>query len=96
MSDALPPHPRTDLHPDTPDVGALRRRVLLAALLTLVAFVGLGIALSSTAAPDWLLLPAMVLVYAGVVRPVMRPVRAAMKLRRALAYQAFLDGKDTA
>lgn len=84
----------SDLHPDTPDVLGLRRRVLTAAGLTLLAFVVVGVLLSSTPAPDWLLLPAMLAVWLLVVRPIMRPVRQAVQLRRALAYQAFLDGRE--
>jgi hypothetical protein len=36
----------------------------------------------------------MAALYGVVVRPLMRPVREASKLRRSLAYQAFLDGRD--
>ena len=33
----------------------------------------------------------MVVVWVAVVRPLMAPVRAATRLRRDLAYQAFLE-----
>jgi len=36
----------------------------------------------------------MLLVLVLVVRPLMAPVLAANRLRRRLAYQAFLDGRD--
>ena len=45
-------------------------------------------------ASDWWLLLGMAVVYVAVIRPLMRPVREASKLRRRLAYQAFRDGKD--
>ena len=82
--------------PPLPDSYALRRRVLLTGLLTLIAFVACGMALTSLEAPPWLILPAMVLVYAAAVRPLMRPVRAANQQRRDLAYHAFLVGREQA
>ena len=36
---------------------------------------------------------ARTLVYLGVLRPLLKPVRDAVKLRRRLAYQAYLDEK---
>ncbi|MCW2680969.1 MAG: hypothetical protein JWM62_2370 [Frankiales bacterium] len=82
------------MHPDAPDPVALQRRVLLAAAATLVSFVVLGYVLTAIEAPPWLLLPGMLLVLVLVVRPLMAPVLAASRLRRRLAYQAFLDSKD--
>lgn len=76
------------------DSYALRRRVLLTALLTLIAFVACGMVLTSLEAPPWLILPAMVVVYAVLIRPLMRPVRTANQQRRDLAYDAFLVGRE--
>jgi ABC-type iron transport system FetAB permease component len=83
-----------DLHPDAPNPVALQRRVLLAAAATLLSFVGIGYVLTALEAPPWLLLPALLIVLVVVVRPLMAPVLAASRLRRRLAYQAFLDSKD--
>jgi hypothetical protein len=84
----------SDLHPDTPDVPALQRRVLLAALVTaLLFFAATGVITSLGQSTVWLL-PAMVIIWFGVTRPLMAPVMAAIKLRRRLAYQAFLDQRE--
>jgi small-conductance mechanosensitive channel len=88
-----------DLEPDpsgpaAPDPLALRRRVLLAAALTLLSFVVLGYLVTAVGGPPWLLLPALVLVLVLVVRPLMAPVLAANRLRRRLAYQAFRDARE--
>lgn len=80
--------------PTTPDPAALRRRVLLTGLLALALFLVGAFAIAAAGLPDWLLLVAAGLGYAGVVRPMMRPVRDASRLRRSLAYQAFLDRED--
>lgn len=82
------------LHPDVPDSFALRRRVLLTAVLTLGAFFVVGYALTAVEAPPWLLLPAMLLVVVLVVRPLMAPVLAANRLQRRLAVQAYRDQKQ--
>ena len=76
------------------DVGALKRRVLLAAVLTLVLFVTASYVVSTLGAGQGWLLAVLVLVYVGVTRPLMSPVREASALRRRLAYQAFLDGRQ--
>ena len=73
------------------DVGALQRRVLLTGVVTMVLFLTAGVALSSLGLPGWYGLPVAVLLYACVVRPMMQPVRDAVRLRRDLAYQAFLE-----
>ncbi|HTL24703.1 MAG TPA: hypothetical protein VL281_11790 [Mycobacteriales bacterium] len=81
-----------------PDVNALKRRVLLTGLLSLVLFFATGWAVAALdVAGAWFLI-ALALEYLLVVRPLMRPVREAVKLRRRLAYQAWLDekGKDPA
>ncbi len=76
-----------------PDTYALRRRVLL------VAVVGLGLFFATSYVIAWLeiadawLLIAMALIYFGVLRPMMRPVREAISLRRRLAYESYLDEK---
>jgi type IV secretory pathway TrbD component len=77
-----------------PDPAALRRRVLLTGLLTLALFLVVAYVVSSAGASDWWLVIAMVAVYGAVIRPLMAPVRNASRLRRSLAYQAFLDRKE--
>lgn len=83
-----------DLHPETPDPYALKRRVLLAAAVSFGSFVVLGYTLTAIGAPAWLMLPALLLVLALVVRPLMAPVLAANRLQRRLAYRAYLDSKE--
>ena len=83
-----------ELHPAAPDPDALRRRVLLAAAITLVSFFVIGYVITAVGAPPWLLLPALLLVLVLVVWPLMRPVFAASRLRRRLAYQAFLEQRE--
>ncbi len=80
--------------PEVPDPVALRRRVLLTGLVSFALFLVLAYLVASAGASDWWLLLGMVVVYLLVIRPMMRPVRDASRLRRSLAYQAFLDGKD--
>lgn len=84
--------------PLAPDPMALRRRVLAAAAATLLSFFVLGYLVTAVGGPPWLLLPALLLVLVLVVRPLMAPVMEANRLRRRLAYQAFLeqreDGRD--
>jgi hypothetical protein len=74
-----------------PDTYALRRRVLL----TGVVAVGLWLATSYLVywlgVSDAWVLVALALIYVTVIRPLLRPVRDAVKLRRRLAYQAYLD-----
>ena len=83
-----------DLHPATPDVADLRRRVLLAGALMLGSFFVIGYALAAVQAPPWLLLPGLLLVAVLGARPLMAPVLAANRLRRRLAYQAFLEQRE--
>jgi len=83
--------PVPDQDPSLLDVASLQRRVLLTGLVTMVLFLAAGVALSSLELPGWYVLPIAVLLYAFVVRPMMQPVRDAVRLRRDLAYQAFLD-----
>ena len=90
MDDAL------GLAAGTPDPYALRRRVLLTAVVTMVLFLTIGYLLTALDLSGLWTLLAVALLYALVVRPMMRPVRAATALRRRLAYRAFLDGRGDA
>ncbi|MDT7545014.1 MAG: hypothetical protein QOE99_1124 [Actinomycetota bacterium] len=83
-----------DTSPVAPDPAALRRRVLLTGLLTLALFLVIAFVVATAGVSDWWLVIAMVAVYGAVIRPLMTPVRDASRLRRSLAYQAFLDSKD--
>jgi hypothetical protein len=76
------------------DPAALRSRVLLTGALTLVLFLAAAYLVASVGAGDVWLVLAVVVLYVVVVRPRIRPVRDASRLRRSLAYQAFLDQKD--
>jgi small-conductance mechanosensitive channel len=82
------------MDPQVPDPLVLRRRVLLAGAVTLLSFFVLGYTITAIGAPPWLLLPGLVLVGVLVVRPLMAPVLAANRLRRRLAYQAFLEQRE--
>lgn len=84
-----------DLAPGTPDPDALRRRVLLTGVLTFVLFAAVLYLVDLARAPGWWVLIGMALVYAFVVRPLMRPVHDAVRLRRRLAYQAYLDSRES-
>jgi len=90
-------HPADDpdepLEPGTPDPMALRRRVLLTGVVSLLLFFVIASAVASAGVSDFWLLVAMVPAYVLVIRPLMRPVREASALRRRLAYQAFLDSR---
>jgi hypothetical protein len=76
---------------EVPDTYALRRRVLLTGVLTLVLWLALAWTVAWLDVSDAWLLIGSVLLYLVVVRPMMSPVREAVKLRRRLAYQAWLD-----
>ncbi len=94
---AAPDAPGPD--PDAPhaaaiDPAALRRRVLLTGLLSFPLFLAVAFVIASAGLPDWFLLVGVAAVYVAVIRPMMQPVREASKLRRSLAYQAFLDSRD--
>jgi len=91
----MPPAPDpAGLDPAAPDPAALRRRVLLAGVASLALFLVAAYVVASLDVGDGWLLVAMVPIYLLVIRPLMAPVRAASRLRRSLAYQAFLDGRD--
>lgn len=83
-----------DLHPDAPDTFALRRRVLLTGVVALALYVTAIVVLDALSAPSLYALLAAGLIYAFVVRPMMRPVRDAVRLRRRLAFQAWADARE--
>ena len=76
------------------DIAALKRRVLLTGLVALVLFFTAGYVVSAAGAADWWMLVVALLLWALVVRPMMRPVQDVTRLRRRLAYQAFLEGRE--
>jgi small-conductance mechanosensitive channel len=78
------------------DVAALRRRVLLTAAVALVLFLTAAYVHTALDVADLWLLVVVVLIYLLVVRPMMAPVRAAVRLRRDLAYRAWLDSREEA
>ncbi len=80
--------------PQVPDTYALRRRVLLTGALALGLFLGYGYLLAALQADQLWVLPGVVILYVVVVRPLLRPVRDAVRLRRRLAYQAFLEQRE--
>jgi hypothetical protein len=80
--------------PAVPDPTALRRRILITAVASLALYLAVAFTIASAGLPDWWLLVAMGAVYGLVIRPMMQPVRDASRLRRSLAYQAFLEHKD--
>ncbi len=77
-----------------PDTYALRRRVLAAAVVSIGLFLVTAYTIAWLEVADAWLLIAMVLEYFLVIRPLMRPVREAVALRRRLAYQAWLDDQQ--
>ena len=83
-----------ETEPEALDTYALRRRVLLTGVVTLALFLVYGYLLAAARASQLWVLPGVVVLYLVVVRPLMRPVREAVSLRRRLAYQAFLESKE--
>jgi cbb3-type cytochrome oxidase subunit 3 len=77
-----------------PDTYALRRRVLLTGLVGLLAFLAIGWLVAWLEVADAWLLIGMALVYLLLLRPMLRPVRDAIRLRRRLAYSAYLEEKE--
>jgi hypothetical protein len=75
------------------ELNELKRRVLLVGVLALALFLATAWTIAWLNVSDAWLLIAMVLLYLVVIRPLMAPVREAVKLRRRLAYQAWLDEK---
>lgn len=76
-----------------PDTYALRRRVLLTAVAVLPLYFAAAFFITWLEVSDAWLLVALALIYLLVARPLMRPVREAIKLRRRLAYEAWLADK---
>ena len=68
--------------------------MLLTGVVSFALFLVVAYVVASAGASDWWLLLGMAVLYVLVIRPLMRPVRDASKLRRRLAYQAFREGKD--
>jgi len=77
-----------------PDTSALRRRVLLTGLVAFVLFLAIGWLVAWLEVADAWLLIGMGVVYVAVMRPMLRPVREAIRLRRRLAYSAYLAEKE--
>ena len=74
-----------------PDTFALRRRVLVVGFVAVLLFIAASWTVAWLEVDDAWLLIVMALLYLAVIRPLMRPVRDAIKLRRRLAYQAWLE-----
>jgi hypothetical protein len=85
----------SELHPDAPDPAALKRRVLLTALVTMTLFVTLGVVADRTGGGTPMVIGGVILLYLFVMRPMMRPVREALALRRALAYRAWQEQRES-
>lgn len=80
--------------PGLPDLAALRRRVLLTGVLTMALFLAASALITALGVSDLWLLLAVAVIWALVVRPLLRPVRETVQLRRRLAYQAWLDARE--
>jgi hypothetical protein len=80
-----------------PDTFLLRRRVLWVGVVSFALWIALAWTIAWLEVSDAWLLIGTVLLYLLVTRPLMHPVREAIKLRRRLAYQAWLaeKGKKT-
>jgi hypothetical protein len=76
-----------------PDTYALRRRVLLVAAVVVPLYLLASYCIFLLGVSDAWLLIAIALIYLVVARPLMKPVREALKLRRRLAYDAWLAEK---
>ena len=76
------------------DSFALRRRVLLTAVLTMSLYLGSAYVLTAANLPSWMMIGVLVLVWLLVVRPLMQPVRDSVRLRRNLAYQSFREQRE--
>jgi len=74
-----------------PDTYALRRRVLWVGALSIVLWFVLAWTIAQLEVADAWLVIGTVLLYLLFTRPLMHPVREAIKLRRRLSYQAWLD-----
>ena len=76
------------------DSYALRRRVLLTAVVCLVLFFSAAYTITWLGVSDAWLLLSLALLYVAVARPMLRPVRESIALRRRLAYDAYLDQRQ--
>ena len=85
------PRDHDDLPLGAPDTYALRRRVLLTAVVGIALWLGCAYAIFWLGVSDAWVLVALALIYLVVIRPMMRPVREAISLRRRLAYQSYLE-----
>ncbi len=74
-----------------PDPAALKRRVLVVGLVAIVLFFATGSLVAWLDVDQAWFLITLALEYLLIIRPLMRPVRNAVTLRRRLAYQAWLD-----
>ncbi|MDT7537296.1 MAG: hypothetical protein QOI82_881 [Actinomycetota bacterium] len=79
---------------DRSELADLRRRVLLTGMVAIVLFFAVAYAVASAGLADWWVLVGVAVAYVLIIRPMMRPVREVTKLRRSLAYQAFLEQKQ--
>ena len=84
-----------DLPLGVPDTYALRRRVLLVGVVSAALFFTIAYAITWLDVADAWLFIAMAIVYLTVIRPMMRPVRDAIRLRRRLAYEAWLEERHS-
>lgn len=89
-----PDEPDDHLHPETPDVGALRRRVLLAGVVTFALYLASTVVVFALNVSSLWLLLAILVIFLAVTRPLMSPVFAALRLRRRLAFRAFLEMRE--
>ncbi len=85
---------REELHPETPDSYALRRRVLLAAVVTFALYLASTVVIFALGVSRAWIVLALVVIFFAVTRPLMSPVFAALRLRRRLAFQAFLEMRE--
>jgi hypothetical protein len=76
------------------DQPALKRRVLLTGLIGLVGFFFIAWFVAWLEVADAWLLVGMALFYLLALRPLLRPVREAIRLRRRLAYHAYLEERE--
>lgn len=76
------------------DLHGLRRRVLLTGVLCLALFLAIAYTIAALELDDAWLLLALGLIYLLVARPLLRPAREALQLRRRVAYQAYLDSRQ--
>ena len=83
----------SDVTPGLLDSYALRRRVLLTGVVAIVLWLAATYSIFQLGVSDAWVLVALFLIYLLAIRPLMRPVREAIKLRHRLAYESYLDEK---